>query len=63
MLLDALDQELIPIRTKAEALRREPDRVRDALRDGAARARASAASTMAEVREAMGLTAKVLAKT
>jgi tryptophanyl-tRNA synthetase len=63
MLLDSLDQELIPIRTKAEALRREPDRVRDALRDGAARARASAASTMAEVREAMGLTAKVLAKT
>jgi tryptophanyl-tRNA synthetase len=50
-LLRALD----PIRERAEKLYREPDRVRDVLRDGGIRARAAAQNTMAMVRERTGL--------
>jgi tryptophanyl-tRNA synthetase len=44
-----------PMRERAAALRREPERVGEILRDGAARARAVAEVTMQAVRSAMGL--------
>jgi tryptophanyl-tRNA synthetase len=55
VLLESLDAELVPIRAKADALRRDPTVVRDALSDGAARCRARAEATMREVRDVMGL--------
>jgi len=54
MLLESLEPELVPIRAKAEALAREPERVDRILRDGAARCREMASATMREVRAAMG---------
>ncbi|MCC6245234.1 MAG: tryptophan--tRNA ligase [Gemmatimonadaceae bacterium] len=47
--------ELVPIRRRAEQLDAEPQRVHDALADGARVARGLAQDTMAEVRERMGL--------
>jgi tryptophanyl-tRNA synthetase len=44
-----------PIRERAAALTRDPERVHAVLRDGAARARAIAGDTMRTVRDAMGL--------
>jgi tryptophanyl-tRNA synthetase len=54
VLADSMEVELVPIRTRAEQLRREPALVQDALATGAARCRALARETMGEVRERMG---------
>ena len=43
------------IRERAEALKKDPDYVMDALLEGAKRARAVAQATMEEVREKVGL--------
>jgi tryptophanyl-tRNA synthetase len=56
MLGEAMKAELGPVRERALALRSEPQRVLNILRDGAARARTVAEATMKEVREVMGLT-------
>jgi tryptophanyl-tRNA synthetase len=55
-LAESIETELVPIRTRAEALRAEPARVEDALATGAARARVLATETMRGVRERMGFT-------
>jgi tryptophanyl-tRNA synthetase len=47
--------ELSPIRERAFVLQKDPDYVRDALRQGARKCRAVAAATMEEVRTALGL--------
>jgi tryptophanyl-tRNA synthetase len=57
MLHESLEVELVPLRTKAEALRAHPERVTEILRDGAATCRRIAGETMREVRAAMGLSA------
>ena len=57
MLHESLEVELVPLRTKAEALRAEPARVTEILHDGATTCRRIAAETMREVRSAMGLSA------
>jgi tryptophanyl-tRNA synthetase len=49
-----MTEELRPIRERAQALRAEPERVREILEDGAQRARAIAAETMRLTRERMG---------
>jgi tryptophanyl-tRNA synthetase len=54
VLHESMERELVPIRTRAQALEAEPARVTDALADGAARARAIARETMREVKERMG---------
>ncbi|HET7791357.1 MAG TPA: tryptophan--tRNA ligase [Gemmatimonadales bacterium] len=54
VLADNMIAALTPIRERGAALRAEPRRVRDVLRDGAARARALARKTMTEVRRHMG---------
>jgi tryptophanyl-tRNA synthetase len=56
MLGDAMIAELEPIRDKTLELRAEPKRVLQVLRDGGARARGAAETTMKDVRAAMGLT-------
>ncbi|HET7038802.1 MAG TPA: tryptophan--tRNA ligase [Gemmatimonadales bacterium] len=55
VLADNMAAAFAPIREQAAVLKRQPDRVRDILRDGAERARAVAAETMLGVRAAMGL--------
>ena len=55
VLAESIETELVPIRTRAELLRTEPDRVEDALASGARRCRALAAETMGVVKEKMGL--------
>jgi tryptophanyl-tRNA synthetase len=55
VLLDAMDQELVPIRRRAEELRAHPARVDDILAAGAGACRAIAKQTMRDVRERMGL--------
>ncbi len=52
--------ELTPIRRRAEALDAEPQRVLDALADGARTARGIAQETMRAVRDRMGLGALTL---
>ncbi len=52
-----VDAELAPVRDRAAALAADPSAVDDALEAGAAKARAVAGATMAQVREAMGLAA------
>ncbi|HMS02981.1 MAG TPA: tryptophan--tRNA ligase, partial [Gemmatimonadaceae bacterium] len=52
--------ELTPIRTRAQALADEPQRVLDALAEGARSARAIAQDTMREVKARMGLDPLVL---
>ena len=54
-LLESIDQELVPIRRRAEELRAQPERVDDVLAAGAAACRTIAGQTMREVRERMGL--------
>lgn len=54
-LSESMEQELVPIRTRAEAIRREPALVDDALADGARQCRELARETMREVKERMGL--------
>jgi len=48
-------EKLAPIRAKRAEIARDPDYVRDVLRDGAKRARVEARATMERVRAAMGL--------
>lgn len=54
VLADNMAAALGPIRERAAALKADPDRVRDVLADGAARASAIARETMQTVRAAMG---------
>lgn len=61
MLHESLEVELAPIRERAEALRREPERVHLVLAQGAARCRERAGASMREVRSVMGLTGPVAA--
>jgi tryptophanyl-tRNA synthetase len=53
-LFESLQAELTPIRHRAAELREHPERVDDALSDGAAHCRTMARETMHEVRERMG---------
>jgi tryptophanyl-tRNA synthetase len=53
VLFENFDRELVPLRTKREAL--SLPKIREALGDGAEKARVLARRTMAEVREVMGL--------
>jgi tryptophanyl-tRNA synthetase len=53
-LLESMVTELTPIRRRARELRERPERVNDALADGAARASKLAKETMREVRDRMG---------
>ena len=55
VLAESIEVELVPIRTRAAELAATPERVLQALGDGAARAHRVAQATMAEVRERMGL--------
>jgi tryptophanyl-tRNA synthetase len=55
LLMQEMMKTLRPIRQRAERLQAEPERVLDALEDGARRARAIARMTMEEVREKFGL--------
>jgi tryptophanyl-tRNA synthetase len=55
ILMESFDRELVPLRTKRAELESHPDRLRQALGDGAAKARRIAVETMSEVRPAMGL--------
>jgi tryptophanyl-tRNA synthetase len=54
VLAGSMEQELVPIRARADALRADPARIDDALADGAARCRAIAGETMRAVRDRMG---------
>jgi tryptophanyl-tRNA synthetase len=56
-LFESMERELTPIRTRARELREHPERVDDALADGAARCGELARETMAEVRDRMGFDA------
>jgi tryptophanyl-tRNA synthetase len=53
ILMENFERELVPLRARREDA--HPERVREALADGAAKARRLARETMSEVREAMGL--------
>ena len=53
VLFENFDKELVPLRTKRDAI--SPEHLRQALGDGAAKARRIAQETMKEVRAAMGL--------
>jgi tryptophanyl-tRNA synthetase len=55
VLMESFDRELVPLRAKRAELDANPARTRDALGDGAAKARRIAEDTMGEVREKMGL--------
>ena len=55
VLFEHVEQELVPIRGRAAALRADPGQVTDALDAGGARCRAIAGETIAAVRSAMGL--------
>jgi tryptophanyl-tRNA synthetase len=58
ILMESFDRELVPLRTKRAEIEARPESVREALGDGAAKARRIARETMREVREAMGLGAR-----
>jgi tryptophanyl-tRNA synthetase len=49
-----MEQDLVPIRRRAEELRADPGRVSALLEEGGARCRALASRTMHDVRERMG---------
>ncbi len=55
VLLESMEQELVPIRRRAEALQADPGRVDEVLAAGAAACRTIAGETMRDVREHMGL--------
>ncbi|MDW8424970.1 MAG: tryptophan--tRNA ligase, partial [Meiothermus sp.] len=55
LLMQEMMKTLRPIRERAAELRAHPERVLDALEDGAAKARRIAQATMEEVREKFGL--------
>jgi len=53
-LADGMIATLAPMRERAAALQRDPQGVKERLREGARRARALAQETMAQVRDKMG---------
>lgn len=55
LLTDALNEYLRPLRQRRRELERDPQFIRDVLREGTARAREVAQQTLAEVRQAMGM--------
>jgi tryptophanyl-tRNA synthetase len=55
ILMESFDRELVPLRVKRAELAASPTRVREALADGASKARAIAEGTIREVRTAMGV--------
>jgi tryptophanyl-tRNA synthetase len=55
VLFEHFDRELVPLRAKRKELEAKPALVKQALAEGAAKARVIAADTMAQVRAAMGL--------
>jgi tryptophanyl-tRNA synthetase len=55
LLVESFERELVPLRTKRAELDAHPELVREALGDGAAKARRIAEETMADVRTRMGL--------
>jgi tryptophanyl-tRNA synthetase len=61
ILMESFDRELVPLRAKRADLDSHPERLHEALGDGAAKARRVAAETMREVRGAMGLGSGVTA--
>jgi tryptophanyl-tRNA synthetase len=54
-LMESFDRELVPLRTQRAEIDSHPERLREALGDGAAKARRIAVETMREVRPAMGI--------
>jgi tryptophanyl-tRNA synthetase len=54
VLMDSIERELVPLRVRRRELDGDPGLLREALGDGAAKARRIARETMAEVRAAMG---------
>ena len=54
VLFESMEQELVPIRRRAEELRADPGRVKALLDEGGAHCRALASETMRDVRERMG---------
>jgi tryptophanyl-tRNA synthetase len=54
VLLESMETELVPIRTRAEELRAQPDRLDAALASGAEKCRGIARETMRGVRDRMG---------
>ncbi len=52
---EAVNERLAPFRTRRAELAADPGYARQVLREGCARARAVAAATLAEVRDAMGM--------
>ena len=54
VLYESMEQELVPIRRRAEELRNQPERVAQLLADGGAHCRKLANVTMRDVRERMG---------
>jgi tryptophanyl-tRNA synthetase len=55
ILMASFDRELVPLRTRRAELATRPGLVREALREGAGKARHIAQATMREVRDAMGI--------
>jgi tryptophanyl-tRNA synthetase len=55
ILMESFDRELVPLRARRAEIAEHPDRLRQALGDGAEKARRIAEETMREVRPAMGL--------
>jgi tryptophanyl-tRNA synthetase len=55
ILMESFDRELVPLRIKRAELEARPAKVREALAEGASKARRIAQETMREVRDAMGL--------
>ncbi|MFO0617800.1 MAG: tryptophan--tRNA ligase [Polyangiaceae bacterium] len=55
MLAESLENELVPIRTRAAELRAAPDRVREKLAAGTDACRKRAGETLREVRDVMGM--------
>ncbi len=55
ILMDGFDRELVPLRVRRAELDAQPEKLKQALGDGAEKARRIARETMAQVREVMGL--------
>ena len=55
ILMESFNRELVPLRARRAELQAHPERLHEALGDGAAKARRVAAETMGGVRAAMGL--------
>jgi len=62
ILMESFERELVPLRTKRAEIDARPELVRDALCDGAAKARRIAEETAADVRERMGLGSSAAAR-